>query len=209
MTQKELMLNGDYYDSSDKQLSDDRKKAKKLCRLFNSLEVDDTKVKKEVLKDLFQTEETPYIEPNFWCDYGYNIKFGKKFYANHNLTILDVNTVTFGDNVMCGPNVQIYTAGHPLDATERISGLEFGKPIVIGDNAWIGGGAIILPNITIGNNVVIAAGSVVTKDVPDNVVVGGNPAKIIKKLSGLGHQDISITVEVVDMERQSYQKHLA
>ena len=182
MTQKELMLNGDYYDSSDKQLSDDRKIAIKLCRLFNSLEVDDIKVKKEVLKDLFQTEETPYIEPNFWCDYGYNIKFGKKFYANHNLTILDVNTVTFGDNVMCGPNVQIYTAGHPLDATERISGLEFGKPIVIGDNAWIGGGAIILPNITIGNNVVIAAGSVVTKDIPDNVVVGGNPAKIIKKL---------------------------
>ena len=83
---------------------------------------------------------------------------------------------------MCGPNVQIYTAGHPLDATERISGLEFGKPIIIGDNAWIGGGAIILPNITIGSNVVIAAGSVVTKDVPDNVVVGGNPAKIIKKL---------------------------
>ena len=80
MTQKELMLNGDYYDSSDKQLSDDRKKAKKLCRLFNSLEVDDTKVKKEVLKDLFQTEETPYIEPNFWCDYGYNIKFGKKLF---------------------------------------------------------------------------------------------------------------------------------
>ena len=155
MTQKELMLNGDYYDSSDKQLSDDRKKAKKICRVFNSLEVDDTKVKKEV-----------------W----------KKFYANHNLTILDVNTVIFGDNVMCGPNVQIYTAGHPLDATERISGLEFGKPIVIGDNAWIGGGAIILPNLTIGNNVVIAAGSVVTKDVPDNVVVGGNPAKIIKKL---------------------------
>jgi acetyltransferase-like isoleucine patch superfamily enzyme len=182
MTQKELMLKGEYYDSSDKELTDDRRKAKKLCKIYNNLEVEDFELKKNILKELFQTNETPHIEPNFWCDYGYNIKFGKKFYSNHNLTILDVNTVTFGDNVLCGPNVQIYTAGHPLDAIERASGIEFGKPIVIGDNVWIGGGAIILPNITVGNNVVIAAGSVVTKDVPHNVVVGGNPARIIKNL---------------------------
>ena len=182
MTQKEIMLSGQYYDSSDKELSDDRLKAKKLCKQYNDLEPNEYEKKIEILKKLFNTVDFPYIEPNFWCDYGYNIKFGKNFYANHNLTILDVNRVTFGNNVMCGPNVQIFTAGHPLDASERISGLEYGKPIVIGDNVWIGGGVIILPNITIGKNVVIAAGSVVTKNVPDNVVVGGNPAKIIKKI---------------------------
>lgn len=182
MTQKEIMLSGAYYDASDKELSNDRINAKKLCKLFNNLDPDNYEKKANILKELFKTDEKPHIEPNFWCDYGYNIRFGKKFYANHNLTILDVNTVTFGDNVMCGPNVQIYTAGHPLDASERISGLEYGKPIVIGDNVWIGGGAIILPNLNIGNNVVIAAGSVVTKNIPDNVVVGGNPAKIIKNL---------------------------
>lgn len=182
MTQKELMLNGDYYNSSDKELYEDRINAKKLCKIYNSLEIDDFQTKKEILKKIFQTEEIPHIEPNFWCDYGYNIKFGKNFYSNHNLVILDVNTVTIGNNVMCGPNVQIYTAGHPINSVERISGIEFGKPIVIGDNVWIGGGSIILPNITIGNNVVIAAGSVVTKNIPDNVVIAGNPAKIIKHL---------------------------
>ena len=182
MTQKEIMLKGDYYDASDKELLGDRKKAKKLCRMYNRLDEDDIKEGEEILKNLFQTDKKPHIEPNFWCDYGYNIEFGKNFYANHNLTILDVNKVTFGDNVMCGPNVQIYTAGHPLDATERISGLEFGLPITIGNNVWIGGGAIILPNITVGDDVVIAAGSVVTKDIPTKVVIGGNPAKIIKKL---------------------------
>lgn len=182
MTQKEIMLKGEYYDSSDAELVKDRKNAKKLCKSFNDLDTEDKETKQKILKELFQTNETPHIEPNFWCDYGYNIKFRKNFYSNHNLTILDVNTVTFGENVLCGPNVQIYTAGHPLDAIERASGIEFGKPIVIGNNVWIGGGAIILPNITVGDNVVIAAGSVVTKNVPNNVVVGGNPAKIIKKL---------------------------
>lgn len=182
MTQKEIMLSGSYYDASDKELSMDRAKAKRLCKEFNDLETDNYTKKENLLKELFSTDEKPHIEPYFWCDYGYNIKFGKKFYANHNLTILDVNTVTFGNNVMCGPNVQIYTAGHPLDATERVSGLEYGKPIIIGDNVWLGGGSIILPNITIGNNVVVAAGSVVTRNIPDNVVVGGNPAKILKHL---------------------------
>jgi len=182
MTQKKLMLNGDFYDSTDTELMKDRIKAKRLCKLYNIMILDDREAGIDILKDLFQTEEAPHIEPNFWCDYGYNIKFGKNFYANHNLTILDVNVVKFGDNVMCAPNVQIYTAGHPIDAQKRNSGLEFGKPITIGDNVWIGGGAIILPDITIGNNVVIAAGSVITKNVPDNVVVAGNPAKVIKNI---------------------------
>ncbi|RYD33414.1 MAG: sugar O-acetyltransferase, partial [Verrucomicrobiaceae bacterium] len=126
--------------------------------------------------------EGTYIESSFKCDYGYNIHLGENFYANYDLIILDVCEVTIGKNCMIGPRVSIYTAGHPLDAETRISGLEFGKPVVIGDNVWIGGNAVINPGVTIGDNVVIAAGAVVTKDVPDNVVVAGIPAKVIREV---------------------------
>lgn len=122
------------------------------------------------------------MKPTFRCDYGYNIHVGENFFANYDCVILDVCQVTIGDNCMLAPRVCIYTATHPLDAPTRISGLEYGREVKIGDNVWIGGSAVIVPGVTIGNNVVIAAGAVVTKDVPDNVVVGGNPAKIIKHL---------------------------
>ena len=137
----------------------------------------------EILKELFgSTGENFCIKPNFRCDYGYNIYVGENFFANYDCVILDVCKVTIGDNCMLAPRVCIYTATHPLDAQTRISGLEYGKPVVIGNNAWIGGSSVILPGVTIGNNVVVAAGSVVVKYVPDNVVVAGNPAKIIKYL---------------------------
>lgn len=122
------------------------------------------------------------IEPNFYCDYGFNISLGKNFYANHNLVILDANKVEFGDNVFIGPNCGFYTAGHPLDYVSRNKGLEYAKPIKIGNNVWIGGNVCVLPGVTIGDNVVIGAGSVVTKDIPANCLVAGNPGKIIKKL---------------------------
>ncbi len=116
------------------------------------------------------------------CDYGYNIEIGENFYANHNLIILDGSKVQFGDNVFIAPNCSFYTAGHPLDAERRNKGLEYAKPIKVGNNVWIGGNVIVLPGVTIGDNTVIGAGSVVNKDIPSNVVAVGNPCKVIKQL---------------------------
>ncbi len=122
-----------------------------------------------------------YIEPAFRCDYGSNIFVGENFYANFDCVILDVCRVTIGDDCLLGPRVSIFTATHPVDPVLRRSGLEYGKPVRIGDNVWIGGNAVINPGVRLGNNVVVASGAVVVKDVPDNVVVGGNPARILKK----------------------------
>ncbi len=122
------------------------------------------------------------MEPNIRFDYGCNTYVGENFFANFDCTILDVCEVRFGDYCILGPGVQIYTATHPLHPTERNTGKEYGKPITIGNNVWIGGSAIINPGVLIGDNAVIASGAVVTKDVPDNVVVGGNPAKVLKEI---------------------------
>ncbi len=178
------MVNGELYNSADQELLSERKNARRLTRLYNeSLESDDNK-RIELLKELFGTTgENFFIEPTFRCDYGYNIHIGENFYANFECVFLDVCEIRIGDNCFIAPGVHIYTATHPLNATERISGAEYGVPVKIGDNVWIGGRAIINPGVKIGNNVVIASGAVVTKDVPDNVVVGGNPAKIIKAIS--------------------------
>jgi acetyltransferase-like isoleucine patch superfamily enzyme len=182
MTEKEKMLAGMFYNPSDPQLSADRLRAKKLCQEFNNMAFDKSVERMALLKYLFQTENTCYMEPIFFCDYGYNIEIGKNFYANHNCTILDVNKVKIGDNVMFAPNVQIYTATHPVNAVERISGKEMGYPIEIGDNVWLGGGVIICPGVKVGKNTTIAAGSVVIKDIPENVLAGGNPCKVIRQL---------------------------
>lgn len=179
-TEKEIMLAGDMYDPTDPELMQDRLNAKTLCMEYNKLMPNEQEKRFAILQQLFQTTETPYIEPNFFCDYGYNITVGKNFFANHNCLLIDVNKITFGDDCMLAPNVQIYTATHPIDIKGRYSGRELGYAITIGNKVWIGGGAIILPGITIGNNAVIAAGSVVTKDVPKNAVVAGNPARVIK-----------------------------
>ncbi|RFB12153.1 acetyltransferase [Bacillus sp. HNG] len=182
-TEKEKMLNGELYNAADLELVQDRVNARRLTRLYNeTLETDEDK-RAELLKELFgSTGKNIYIEPIFRCDYGYNVHVGENFYANFDCVFLDVCEIKIGDNCFIAPGVHIYTATHPLNAQERISGAEFGIPVTIGHNVWIGGRAIINPGVTIGNNVVVASGSVVTKDVPDNVVVGGNPAKIIKKI---------------------------
>jgi len=182
-TEKEKMLAGEMYNPQDQELVEARAKAKKLCYKYNNLAPEAGEKKKIVLKKLFSTDKNPYIEPHFYCDYGYNIFFGENFYANHNCVFLDVNTITFGDNVMLGPAVQIYTATHPLAEKARNSGRELGYPIEIGDNVWIGGGAVIQPGVIIGDNAVIGAGAVVTKDVPADVFVGGNPARVIKEIN--------------------------
>lgn len=182
-TEKQKMMNGELYNAADPELGRERINARRLTRLFNeSLETDDKK-RTDLLKELLgSTGESLFIEPTFRCDYGYNIHVGENFYANYNCVFLDVCEIQIGDNCFIAPGVHIYTATHPLNANERISGAEYGIPVKIGDNVWIGGRAIINPGVKIGNNVVIASGAVLTKDVPDHVVVGGNPAKIIKQI---------------------------
>ncbi|MCM3772464.1 MULTISPECIES: sugar O-acetyltransferase [Priestia] len=182
-TEKEKMLGGEMYNPADTQLVKDRENARRQVRIYNeTLETEGNK-RTKLLKELFgYTGENVYMEPNIRVDYGYNIYVGENFFANFDCVILDVCKVRFGDNCLLGPGVHIYTATHPIDPNERNSGQEYAKPIIFGDNVWIGGSSVINPGVMIGDNVVIASGSVVTKDIPSNVVVGGNPAKIIKKL---------------------------
>ncbi|WP_046174876.1 maltose acetyltransferase domain-containing protein [Domibacillus indicus] len=182
-TEKEKMLNGDYYNASDPVLVSDRENARRLTRLYNqTIEIEDA-TRRKILKELLgSTGSNFYVEPTFRCDYGYNIHVGENFYANFDCVILDICEVRIGDNCLLAPGVHIYTAAHPLDTAARISGIEYGKPITIGNNVWIGGRAIVNQGITIGDNVVVASGAVVTKNVPSNVVVGGNPAKVIKQI---------------------------
>lgn len=183
-TEKEKMLNSELYDGADPQLVKEREHARKLTRQFNQTLETELDERRDILNNLFGSiGERIYIEPSFRCDYGSNIYIGDNFYANFDCVILDVAEVRIGANCFLAPGVHIYTAGHPLEPTLRNTGLEFGKPITIGDNVWIGGRSVINPGVTIGHNVVVASGSVVTKDVPDNVVVGGNPARIIKHIA--------------------------
>lgn len=184
-SEKQKMLAGEPYLASDKELYGERIQCRKtLQKLNNSLP--DTQEWKSAMQELLpNAQEGLYIEPPFNCDYGNNIIIGKNFYANFNCIVLDVNTVEIGDNVMFAPNVQVYTAGHPIDAKLRVDeGVEFGLPIKIGDNVWVGGGVIICPGVSIGENAVVGAGAVVTKDIPANVVAAGNPCRVIKEIKG-------------------------
>lgn len=184
MNNEKKMLAGEIYDANyDKEILKKRILAKKLCQKFNNCEFSNIEKKNKILKKLFQKEfDILGIEPNFYCDYGFNIYLGKNFYSNHNLVILDANKVEFGDNVFIGPNCGFYTSGHPLEYKMRNQGLEYSKAIKVGNNVWIGGNVCVMPGVTIGNNVVIGAGSVVNKNIPSNSVAVGNPCKVIKQL---------------------------
>ncbi len=182
-SEKEKMLAGELYQAFGEELFRERQEAKRLCRRFNETTEEQMELRGEVLRQLLGScGPNAFIEPSFRCDYGYNLHVGENFYANYDLIVLDVCEVRIGKNCMIAPRVSIFTAAHPIDAATRISGLEYGRPVAIGDNVWIGGHAVINPGVTIGNNVVVAAGAVVTKDVPDNVVVAGVPARIIREL---------------------------
>lgn len=184
MTQKERMLAGLPYKAWLDGLEDERIECKRKIYKFNSLSPDESSLVPQLLKDILgKTGDTLFIEAPFHCDYGWNIEVGNNFFANYNLTILDVGKVTIGENVMIAPNVSIYTAGHPIHPTSRNSGYEYGIPVSIGDNVWIGGSAVIMPGVSIGNNVVIGAGSVVTKDIPDWCVAVGNPCRVIRQIT--------------------------
>ncbi len=181
MSEKEKMIKGENYNPRDSELRTDRIRAKNLCLKYNSLTYEQEDEKKTILKELIGTDNC-IIEPNFFCDYGYNIKFNGFVYINHNSVFLDCAPITIGKNTFIGPNCGFYTAIHPINAKERIKAIETAKPINIGENVWIGGNVTILPGVTIGNNCVIGAGSVVTKNIEENVVAVGNPCKIIKNI---------------------------
>ena len=182
LTEKQKMLEQMLYFPSNKALQQDRFNAKTQCHEFNLLPPSEGKKARKLIKQLFAEVGSAWIEPPFYCDYGYNIFTGKNFYANHGVVILDAAPVIFGDDVLLGPGVLISTATHPKNPEARKKGLESAHPVTLGDSVWVGMGAKILPGVTIGDNAIIGAGSVVNKDVPANTVFAGNPAVQISEI---------------------------
>ncbi|MCK1995152.1 sugar O-acetyltransferase [Peribacillus muralis] len=184
MSEKDKMLNQEYYISCDNELTEERERAKDLLFEFNHMKPSQRYERNQIIQKLFHSVgENAWIESPFNCDYGYNITVGDNFYTNTNCTILDCAKVTIGNNVWIGPNVSLYTPNHAIDAIERIAGYERTLPINISDNVWIGGSVTIVPGVTIGDNSIIGAGSVVTKDIPANVIAAGVPCKVIRSIT--------------------------
>ena len=184
MNQKERMLAGLPYKAWMDGLEEERAACREKLYRFNLLPPEERERVPALLKEIFgKTGERVFAEAPLHCDYGANIEVGENFFANYNLTILDVAKVVIGKNAMIAPNVSIYTAGHPLHPDSRNTGYEYGIPVTIGDNVWIGGSAVILPGVSIGSNVVIGAGSLVTRDIPDNRVAAGNPCRVLREIT--------------------------
>jgi len=180
-SEREKMLAGETYTFLDPDLIAERERVKKLLRLYNRTEGESER--QVLLRQLLgEVGRDSLVESPFYCTYGKNTRLGEHVYLNFSCVILDNNEVHIGDHAMLGPAVQIYTAAHPVEARTRIEGWEVAKPIAIEDNVWIGGGAVILPGVTIGRNAVVGAGAVVTRSVPPNVVVAGNPARVIRRI---------------------------
>jgi maltose O-acetyltransferase len=183
-SEKEKMIAGEMYDPLDKQLVEDRIRTRLLIKALNDTREDDTAQRSRIIKELLPDAAPDlWLQPPFYCDYGYNMKVGERVFFNFNCIVLDVAPVVIGSRTMFGPNVQVYTATHPIDHMERSSGKEYAKPIVIGEDVWIGGSAVICPGVTIGNRSIIGAGSVVTKDIPADVIAAGNPCKVIRPIT--------------------------
>lgn len=185
MDEKEKMLKNLIYNPNyDIELFNERTNAKNKCFQYNNIEPSNYEKREKIIRDLLgKTCEKFLIEQPFVCDYGYNVEIGDNFYINHNSVLLDAGKIIFGDNVFIGPNCAFYTSGHPINVKDRNQGLEYAYPIKIGNNVWIGGNVVILPGVTVGDNTVIGAGSVVTKDIPESVIAFGNPCKVIKNIN--------------------------
>jgi maltose O-acetyltransferase len=182
-SEKEKMLAGELYSPLDPELFRERQRVRLLFKAFNDTSDDQRAERLRLLQEIIpMAGKNLWIEPPFYCDYGGNITIGDHVYFNFNCIILDIAPVTIGSNVMFAPGVHIYAATHPLNAAQRRSGLELGKPISIGDDVWVGGGVIICPGVSIGSRSVIGAGSVVTKDIPDGVLAVGNPCRVIREI---------------------------
>lgn len=184
MTEKEKMLAGELYDANnDEELNAERLRCKDLCFELNATKPSDLARQQELLELIIGSfGKDCQITAPFWCDYGYNIHLGDRFYVNHNCVMLDAAPITFGTDVFIGPNCGFYTSGHPIEANVRNVGLEYARPITIGNSVWIGGGVRVMPGVTIGSNTVIGAGSVVTKDIPSGVVAAGNPCRVLREI---------------------------
>jgi maltose O-acetyltransferase len=182
MTEKEKMLAGQLYNPADPELVAQRLNAQRLCHALNQLDPADLDRKAELLAELFDQPVSGFITPPFHCDYGYNITFGENVYFNVNCVVLDVMSVKIGSNVLIGPGVHIYTATHPIEAEERRTGLESGKPVTIENDVWIGGRVVVCPGVRIGAGSVIGTGSVVTRDIPSGVLAAGSPCKVIRRI---------------------------
>ncbi|MCI5595229.1 MAG: sugar O-acetyltransferase [Lachnospiraceae bacterium] len=168
---------------SDESVFEQQKPARRLTQQLNSVDRSDFETIGKIVKELLGKSENAFINPPFYCDYGFNIEVGKNLFVNYNCTILDVGKVRIGDNCQIAPNVSIYTAGHPVHPDSRNSMYEYGIDVTIGDNCWIGGNSVICPGVTLGDNVVIGAGSVVTKDIPSWSIAAGNPCKVIRTIT--------------------------
>ena len=168
---------------ADKDCFAEMARTRRLVQKLNTMDASDFNALKLATAELLGTCENGIINPPFHCDYGFHIHVGKNFYANYNCTILDVAEVHIGDNCLFGPNVSLYTAGHPIRPDMRNTGYEYGVPITIGDNVWLGGNVVVCPGVSIGSNVVVGAGSVVTKDIPEDCIAAGNPCKVIRKIT--------------------------
>lgn len=184
MTEKERMLSEQLYICSDAELARDSKRARRLTRRLNQTTEDEIEERREICKELFgKIGDKFWIEPPFRIDYGCNTYIGENLYINYDCIIIDVAKVFIGDNVFFGPRVGIYTAGHPIDAEVRNTQLEFGKSVRIGNDVWVGGNTVFNPGVTVGDNVVIGSGSVVTKDIPSGVVAAGVPCRVIREIT--------------------------
>ncbi|MFD7522991.1 sugar O-acetyltransferase [Paenibacillus chitinolyticus] len=184
LTEKQKMLAGKPYKAFGEELLLERQHAKEVLFDYNALRPGEVEKRNELLRSLLgRAGKAFFIEPPFRCDYGYNISLGENFYANYNLTVLDCNRVTIGNNVLIGPNVSVFTAGHAIHPELRVNEVEYALPISIGNNVWIGGGAILNPGVSIGDNTIIGSGSVVTKDIPADVIAAGNPCRVLRPIT--------------------------